>query len=303
MTQQVNPILIRNTTIYTEKNVLKNASILLSNGIISKIYTDGSEDVVVDARILDGTNLSVIPGFIDGHIHGANGYDVMDATEEALDGIAKVLPQEGVTSFLATTITQAPENIEKALSNVAKYKSKSYHAELIGTHLEGPFVNKKKAGAQPEQYIIKPNIELFKKWQNLANQMIKTITLAPELDLDGEFIQYLAKADINVSAGHTEANFIEMKMAVERGVRQITHLCNAMSGIHHRDVGAIGAAFLLKNVTSEIIADGVHVSNEMLQITYNNLGSDRIILITDAMRAKALGPGEYELGGQPVEVI
>ncbi len=302
MTQQQSPILIKNGTIYSENSILKNVSLLLKEGEIARIVSD--DDINVDdLTVIDATDLHVIPGFIDGHIHGARGYDVMDASEEALDAIAHYLPQEGVTSFLATTITQSFENIEKALVNVAKFPNKPYQAELIGIHLEGPFINEKMAGAQPKKYIIQPNKELFKKWQKLANHQIKTITIAPELDIDGEFIHYLVEEGINVSAGHTDASFDEMKEAVQHGVRQLTHLCNAMKGIHHRDIGAVGAAFQLRPLRSELIADGVHVSKEMLQIIYNNIGSDRIILITDAIRAKALGSGNYELGGQPVKVL
>lgn len=302
MTQQQSPILIKNGTIYSENSILKNVSLLLKEGEIARIVSD--DDINVDdLTVIDATDLHVIPGFIDGHIHGARGYDVMDASEEALDAIAHYLPQEGVTSFLATTMTQSNENIEKALVNIAKFKNKPFQAELIGIHLEGPFINEKMAGAQPKKYIIQPNKELFKKWQKLANHQIKTITIAPELDIDGEFIHYLVEEGINVSAGHTDASFDEMKEAVQHGVRQLTHLCNAMKGIHHRDIGAVGAAFQLRPLRSEVIADGVHVSKEMLQIIYNNIGSDRIILITDAMRAKALGQGNYELGGQPVKVL
>ncbi|RKJ31291.1 N-acetylglucosamine-6-phosphate deacetylase, partial [Butyricicoccus sp. 1XD8-22] len=232
MTQQQSPILIKNGTIYSENSILKNVSLLLKEGEIARIVSD--DDINVDdLTVIDATDLHVIPGFIDGHIHGARGYDVMDASEEALDAIAHYLPQEGVTSFLATTITQSFENIEKALVNVANFKNKPYQAELIGIHLEGPFINEKMAGAQPKKYIIQPNKELFKKWQQLANHQIKTITIAPELDIDGEFIHYLVEEGINVSAGHTDASFDEMKEAVQHGVRQLTHLCNAMKGIHH----------------------------------------------------------------------
>ncbi|MDY0405077.1 N-acetylglucosamine-6-phosphate deacetylase [Virgibacillus sp. 179-BFC.A HS] len=149
---------------------------------------------------------------------------------------------------------------------------------------------------------MEPNIATFDAWQKLSRNMIKTITMAPEHDPDGKFISHLAGKGINVSAGHTSANFADMKKAVSQGVRQVTHLCNAMSGIHHRDIGVVGAAFQLEELRAELIADGIHISPEMLQIIYNNVGSERLILITDAMRAKCMSPGDYELGGQPVKV-
>src|SRR5690625_1135826 len=154
--------------------------------------------------------MSVIPGFIDGHIHGAAGADGVDATEEALDTMAAVLPEEGTTSFLATTITQAPENLDKALINVANYNNKPGQAEMIGVHLEGPFIEKNKAGGQPLAYIIEPDMGQFKKWQEMSGNQIKTITLAPEHDKDGNFIQLLYASGINFSAGHTDSVFSEL---------------------------------------------------------------------------------------------
>lgn len=298
------PILIRNAEIFLEKKGKIRGSIYIENGKINRIYFDkeAPNQLNKNVHILDGTGLTVIPGFIDIHIHGTNGADTMDATEEALDTIAGALPKEGTTSFLATTITQSDKNIEKALMNIARYKNKPGYAEILGVHLEGPFIEKSKAGAQPLQYIVKPDMDLFKRWQTLSGHRIRVITLAPEQDPDGTFIETLVKNGVKVSAGHTETDFIGMKKAVDKGVTQLTHLCNAMNGIHHRDVGPLGAAFLLENLQVELIADGIHVVPEMLQIIFNNIGSDRIILITDAMRAKGLPDGTYELGGRPVEV-
>lgn len=297
-------IYIKNIHILLEDEELSNGGILIENDKIKKIFRENEQPnhLPENVEILNGANLTAIPGFIDGHIHGANGADTMDATEEALDAMAYLLPKEGTTSFLATTITQSPENIEKALKNVAKYKNKAKHAEMIGVHLEGPFVEKSKAGAQPIEYIMEPNLNQFLKWQELSGNNIRTITMAPEHDVDGTFIGYLSKNGINVSAGHTDVGFEGIKKAVGEGVSQLTHLCNAMNGIHHRDIGAVGAAFQLDDLRAELISDGVHVVKEMLQLIYSNIGSERLILITDAMRAKGLPAGDYELGGQPVKV-
>src|SRR5699024_7740738 len=155
------------------------------------------------------------------------GADVMDATEEALDIMAAVLPEEGTTSFLATTITQAPENLDKALINVANYNNKPGQAEMIGVHLEGPFIEKNKAGAQPLAYIIEPDMGQFKKWQEMSGNQIKTITLALEHDKDGNFIRLLHASGINVSAGHTDADFSDMEKAGSRVGRQVINLSNA----------------------------------------------------------------------------
>ncbi|MBY0095803.1 N-acetylglucosamine-6-phosphate deacetylase [Mesobacillus maritimus] len=295
-------LLIKNAKVFTTNQVIEKGSVLIEDGVITEIYSDEPKIRLDDENVIDGANFNLIPGFIDGHIHGANGADTMDATEEALDKIASYLPSEGTTSFLATTITQAPEMIEKALMNIASYQNKSGYAEVIGVHLEGPFVEKKRAGAQPQQYIVEPDLNLFNKWQNLADDKIKTITMAPEHSQDGSFINTLYSNGINVSAGHTDTDFQGMKKAVSEGVRQVTHLCNAMSGIHHRDIGVVGAAFQLEELQSELICDGIHVSPEMMQLIFDHIGSQRLIMITDSMRAKGLQPGDYELGGQPVKV-
>lgn len=287
-----------------ENEIIENGCVVIVNEKIQAIYRNGDlpSDLPRAATVINGMGKNLIPGFIDGHIHGANGADVMDATESALDSIAEVLPKEGTTSFLATTITQQQESIEAALSNVSDYQSKAGYAEVIGIHLEGPFIEKSKAGAQPVEHILQPDIDLFRKWQKLSNDQIKTITMAPEHDPNGTFIQFLRESGVNVSAGHTNSGFAEIKNAVKHGITQLTHLCNAMNGIHHRDIGAVGAAFQLDKLRAEIIADGIHLSPEMLQIVYDNMGSERLILITDAMRAKCLQAGNYELGGQPVTV-
>jgi N-acetylglucosamine-6-phosphate deacetylase len=293
---------IKYASVYLRDEIIENGSVLIEDGRFTSVIRGEMTALPDNVEEIDGTGLHLIPGFIDGHIHGANGADVMDGTVEALDTIAAALPREGTTGFLATTITQSPENMEAALKNAAAYQSKSGLAEMLGVHLEGPFIAKNKAGAQPAAYITDPDIEQFRRWQQMSGNQIKTISMAPERDKDGSFIEYVSRSGVNVSAGHTDAGFSEMEEAVSRGVRQVTHLCNAMSGIHHRDIGVVGAAFLLEDLRAELIADGIHVSPEMLSLIFTNMGSERLLLITDAMRAKCLNKGDYELGGQPVTV-
>ncbi|WP_343753860.1 N-acetylglucosamine-6-phosphate deacetylase [Lentibacillus halophilus] len=297
----MNRIYIKNAVIHTETDGMIQGSLLVENQVIKAIYEEEMTPPQ-EATVIDGGGRHLIPGFIDGHIHGAAGSDVMDATEEALDTMAMALPKEGTTSFLATTITQAPENTDNALANAAAYESKRGQAEMIGVHLEGPFIETSKKGAQPLEHIMEPNTEQFDEWQRLSGNNIKTVTMAPELDKTGEFIRHAAASGVNVSAGHTDAGFESIKQAIPYGLRQVTHLCNAMNGIHHRDIGAVGAAFQLNELRAELIADGIHVSPEMLELIFFNMGSERLILITDAMRAKCLQPGYYDLGGQSVRV-
>jgi N-acetylglucosamine-6-phosphate deacetylase len=248
---------------------------------------------------------TLVPGFIDVHIHGVAGADTMDATTDALNTMAGALPMEGTTSFLATTITQKHENIEKALINAADYRE--HHnvpgqAEVLGVHLEGPFINKKRKGAQPEEYILNPDIDLFKHWQDLAKGDIKLVTVAPELENGTEFIRYLDQTGVIASIGHTDAVYDEVKTAVEAGAKQVTHLFNGMRGIHHREPGVAGSALIFKELMVELIADGIHVRPEVIKLVMAAKGADGMILITDAMRAKCLKNGIYDLGGQDVHV-
>ncbi|OLS37881.1 N-acetylglucosamine-6-phosphate deacetylase [Bacillus sp. MRMR6] len=247
----------------------------------------------------------LVPGFIDVHIHGAAGADTMDATIEALETMAKALPAEGTTSFLATTITQKHENIESALENAADYQSHSNgpgKAEVLGVHLEGPFINGKRAGAQPKEYIIDPDINLFKEWQTKANGTIKLVTVAPEMENGTAFIRYLDDTGVIASIGHSDAIYEEMDQAVQAGAKQVTHLFNGMRGLHHREPGVAGSALLFKELMVELIADNIHVRPEVMKLVIQAKGTEGMILITDAMRAKCLKNGIYDLGGQDVSV-
>ncbi|GLB59817.1 N-acetylglucosamine-6-phosphate deacetylase [Cytobacillus sp. NCCP-133] len=303
----MNRLLLKNAKIILENTLLDSGFILIEN---EKIIEAGSMDelpaVDENTKVINlSPDLTISPGFIDVHIHGVGGADTMDATPEALTTMATVLPEEGTTSFLATTITQEKEKIEAALTNAALYQKEqnsSGKAEVIGIHLEGPFINESKAGAQPRNHILDPDIELFKRWQNKANDTIKLITLAPEKADGYEFIRYLSKNGVVASIGHSDALYTEMEQAAKAGATQVTHLFNGMRGLHHREPGVAGGALLLKELIVEMIADGIHVRPEMIKLALNAKGLDGMILITDSMRAKCLKNGHYDLGGQNVTV-
>ncbi|KOP71242.1 N-acetylglucosamine-6-phosphate deacetylase [Cytobacillus solani] len=301
-----NRLILKNIEIYTEAGVINNGFIKIDTGKIAEIGSMSELTSIEDYHemaMLD--HYTVIPGLIDVHIHGVDGSDVMDGTKEALDRMSAALPKEGTTSFLATTMTQSEEAIQHALINVAKYMETQLFtkkAEILGIHLEGPFVNKKMAGAQPIQYIIKPNVDLFKKWQQLSNGNIKLVTLAPEIDGCLELIHYLRDTDVIASIGHSLSTYEETKEAINAGVTHATHLFNQMSGLHHREPGVVGAVFLQKELKAELIADGIHTTPEIVKLAYKIIGHDRLILITDSMRAKCLKNGTYDLGGQDVTV-
>ncbi|WP_042464154.1 N-acetylglucosamine-6-phosphate deacetylase [Neobacillus dielmonensis] len=306
METKSNSILLKGIQIYSEDKWINNGYLKIKN---QKIVELGAMETLSSQEEFEVIDLPLgykaIPGFIDVHIHGANGADTMDATQEALDIMSHALPGEGTTSFLATTITQEESQIEAALNNAGKYINKYQSpgkAEILGIHLEGPFVNKTKAGAQPIQHIIDPNLELFKKWEEVSADTIKLVTLAPELPNGIELVKYLKEKGIIASIGHTDATYEEVIEAIEAGVNHVTHLYNQMRGLHHREPGVVGAAFLKDELKAELIVDGVHVHPDMVKLAYKQKGKKGIILITDAMRAKCLKNGNYDLGGQDVTV-
>lgn len=298
-------IVLINAKIYEENQIIPDGFIKIKGmkiketGWMSKYKADDQSNVI------DLQGQVVIPGMIDIHIHGTAGADVMDGEIASLETMVKALPQEGTTAFLATTMTQSNENISKALKNTANFiknYQKPGQSEILGVHLEGPFVNPSMAGAQPVEYIILPEIPLFEKWQKLAEGSIKLVTMAPEQKGGLELIRYLKQNGVVISIGHSDAKFTDVKNGIEAGVTQVTHLFNQMKGLHHREPGVVGAALLLEELYAELIVDGIHVCPEMIQLAYRNKNSEKLILITDSMRAKCLKNGEYDLGGQLVSV-
>lgn len=292
-------MLIENVTVVNNDDIQENVDVYIVDGEIRKI---GNQLNLIADETIDGSNLYLFPGFIDMHIHGSAGKDTMDATPEALHTIGRSLVEEGTTSYLATTMTQSSKEIEAALRNLAVFKSDENEADMIGIHLEGPFISKKCAGAQPIQHIIPPTIALFEHWQQISGNRIKEITVAPEVEDGFEFVKTLAKQGVIVSIGHSDATFHEMKKAISFGVRQGTHLYNQMRPFHHREPGVVGGTLLLPQIKAEMIVDFVHSHPQAVRLAYQMKGAKDIILITDAMRAKGVPYGDYELGGQLVVV-
>ncbi|MEY9970082.1 N-acetylglucosamine-6-phosphate deacetylase [Lysinibacillus sp. RC46] len=296
-----NTLLISNVTIVNHDEAPIKGDLFIDNGRIIKISHNLSDQAEC---YIDGKNKNwlLLPGYIDMHIHGSAGHDVMDATQLALHQMARSLVQEGVTGFLATTMTQSIEAIESALSNVAQFENNDDEASLLGIHVEGPYVSKKRAGAQPIEYIILPSAEQFTSWQNISKQRIKQVTIAPEVEGGFTFIEALKDLNVIASIGHSDASIEEVDKAIALGVRQATHLYNQMRPFHHRQPGVVGAVLLEDQVKTEIIADFVHSHPQAVKLAYRIKGANGIILITDAMRAKGLHYGNYDLGGQTVHV-
>ncbi|MFJ7976131.1 N-acetylglucosamine-6-phosphate deacetylase [Peribacillus sp. NPDC096379] len=296
---------IVNLAVYSENETYKNGYIKVVDGIIAEVgpFSQYKKDDTTKVIELSPT-YQVIPGAIDVHIHGAANADAMDATSTALTTMAQTLPKEGTTSFLATTMTQSTEAIEEALRNAGEYMTnqKNNLAEVVGIHLEGPFIAPIRKGAQPLSHIIDPDVALFNKWQETAQNQIKLVTLAPEQPNGLELTAALKESGVVASIGHSDATYEQVDQAIQAGSSHITHLYNGMRGLHHREPGVLGAAYLRDELFVEIIVDGIHSRPEMVKLAYNQITSDRMILITDSLRAKWLKEGTYDLGGQPVNV-
>lgn len=254
------------------------------------------------------------PGFIDIHVHGGGGADVMDATIEAFETMAFTHGQRGTTRFLLTTVTASHEELIQVSQAVKKWNGQLNAAKAsnqltshsgalpLGIHLEGPYISAVKKGAQNGAFIRPFSMEEFKDYQEESDQLIKLITLAPEKLDDLEIIKQLRDQDVVVSVGHTEATYEEVEAAFQHGAKHVTHLCNAMPGIHHRSPGPIAYALNHDGLTVEFIPDGLHVHPAMIQLALRAKKEDEIAIVTDAIRATGMDDGKYELGGLPVDV-
>jgi len=285
--------------------IYKNIDIILKDRVIEKGFIEFDEGVIknfgenTDVPGEDMSGHFIMSGFIDTHVHGTEDNDAMDGDPASIEKISDNLLKEGTTSFYATTMTMAEAKIEAALTAIAKADVKG--AKLQGIHLEGPYINPDYKGAQSAEKILKGDKEQFFKWQKLSGDKIKIVTLAPERQ-DKAFLDALIKEGIVISMGHSSADTADFKRAYELGIKRVTHCFNAMPKIHHRDLGLAGMALLYDDVMCEIIADKIHTSEETLAFFTKLKPADKITLVTDAMRAKNLKDGTYDLGGQEVTV-
>lgn len=258
-----------------------------------------SPDIPEDAVDLKGA--LVIPGLVDVHIHGAMGADFSHGDKEGLTAMASHLLAEGITSFAPASMTLPYETLEKAYCVAAEFSEASPEncARLMGIHMEGPYFSEKKKGAQNGAYLKNPDFEGFKALYEGCSGLIRIADIAPELPGAEEFIRQ-AKALCTVSVAHTDAGYEDAKMAFDTGATHLTHLYNAMPGIHHRNPGVIPAAAENENVRAELICDGLHVHPASVRLAFSIFGGSRMVLISDALRCCGMPDGEYELGGQAV---
>ena len=288
----------KNATVYVEGEGLKKCSVEFDEIIRNIGKNSNAEEVVLPADAI------VLPGFIDQHIHGAGGSDAMDGTIENLKIIAETVASEGTTGFLATTMTQSKENILKAMHAVKSYRENAYEtgARVLGIHLEGPFIAAAHKGAQPLEYVVVPNAEVFDEYNAASGNVIKIVTLAPEVEGATELIKHLTAQGIVSSIGHTGAKCADIQEALKAGAGNVTHTYNAQSALHHREIGTVGSAMLFDELNCELIADAIHVSVPAMKLMVKSKPHDKLTLITDAMRAKGIPDGVSELGGQVVYV-
>ncbi len=294
--------LIKNGLVLDFQKGFQVRDILIDSGKIASI--DKKIEVSEEGfEVLDAEGFYVVPGFIDVHTHGAAGIDIMKADSYQLNDLSLFFASKGVTSFLATVMTDSKENIERALENICFAMEKgTCGAQIAGINMEGPFINPKYRGAHPIEHILKPDVAIIDEFIARAGNNIRLVTAAPELDGIWEIIRRFEKESIVFSAGHSGIDFAAAKEAFRGGFKHVTHLFNAMTGIHHREPGLVGAALDSDSVTVEIIPDLIHVHEAVIQMVVKCKTPDKAVLITDSILATGLGDGKLEFAGGTITV-
>lgn len=283
---------IRANEIFTEEGIIKDACLTIEDNLIKGLNRNDDNCKEINLK-----GYRLIPGLIDMHIHGANGFDTMDASYDSLNEISKYLAKNGVGAFLPTTVTSEWNKIINALKNVKDTIPKGVEgASILGSYVEGPYICAKHKGAHPEEFIRKLSIHELQELINASENTIRVVTIAPEIEGALDAIRFLKENNINVSMGHTDALGEEVRSATNAGANIAVHVFNAMRGIHHREPGSAGAFMILDEVYTELIADGIHVHPDIIKMILRCKGPDKTCLITDCMMAGGLSDGEYMLG-------
>jgi N-acetylglucosamine-6-phosphate deacetylase len=292
-------LLIINCKLFNAQDDEQTTSVLIENGVIAQIGQ--IEPGIACDNTLDAQGRIIAPGFIDVHIQGAGGADVLDATPEALQAIARTCARFGTTGFLATTVFK-PNQDNRHLSLAAEYTGKDLGgANLLGIHLEGPFISHQKKGMILPECICMPSKQVFDEIQEMTDGHLRMMTIAPELPKSLGIIHSLVGADIIASFGHSNATYEQTLDGFEAGISHVTHLFNAMPSIHHRAPGPLIAILQTETITAQVITDGVHIHPAVLKLVYEKLGPERTIPITDGMQAIGLGDGMFIYNGVEYE--
>ncbi|HTT32589.1 MAG TPA: N-acetylglucosamine-6-phosphate deacetylase [Methylomirabilota bacterium] len=299
--------LIHAGRVLTPASEIADAGILIREGVIEAVGPRAGMTLPSGALEVHAMDKTAAPGFIDIHIHGAGGHDVMEADSTALSAVTKKVAQFGTTSLLATTVTASPEDTCRAVERIAKYIPQQHAAqpsgtEIIGIHFEGPFISKERPGVHPPRWIQLPSAELLGRFLQAAAGNARLMTIAPEVLGATQCIEAAQKAGVVISIGHTNATYEQARMAIAHGARSATHTYNAMRPFTHRDPGVIGAVLTSPEINAELIADGIHVEEGAMKLLLQAKGAERVILVSDGLSATGMPDGKYMLGDFEVTV-
>jgi N-acetylglucosamine-6-phosphate deacetylase len=290
---------------YTPLEAIENPLVVIEDGHIVSIAPRATTHVPQNARFLDLADSILAPGFIDIHVHGGAGHDVMHPGDDALARMERHFAKHGVTSYCPTTVTAPVDVTLSALDRLAlahRIPRNDGRAKPVGMHLEGPFISHAKRGVHPPENLLEPSVELFEKFWNAASGRVAVMTVAPELRGAEEMIRVASSRGVCISLGHSNATIAETELGIQAGARHATHTFNAMRPLDHREPGVLGAVLAENGLTADLIADGIHVHPEVVSLFLKAKGPDRAVLITDAISATGMGDGKYRLGGFEVEV-
>ena len=288
---------------------IRDAVIVVDGARIAAIGHRGEIAVPRGAQEFSAAaGVTVIPGFVDVHIHGAGGHDVMEGTEEAFDAVTATVARRGTTSILATTVTASPEDTCRSVAAIARATKRGEaglvdaRAEILGVHFEGPFISVARRGVHPAEWIAAPAVGLLDRFVEEAEDTARILTLAPELPGALELVREARRRGMVAAMGHTDASYAEAEAAIAAGVRHAAHVYNAMRPFSHRETGVLGAVLTAHNVTAELIADGVHVDDAAIRLLLAAKGVARTVLVSDGTAATGMPDGRYRLGSFEVNV-
>ncbi len=290
---------------FTPLEAIENPVIVIEDGIIAAVQPHAAMPIPQNARFLDLADAIIAPGLIDIHVHGGAGHDVMQAGDDALSRMERHLAAHGVTSYCPTTVTAPLDATFGALERLAKSEKanrEGNRAKPVGLHLEGPFISHAKRGVHPPENLVEPSVELFERLWQAASGRVTVMTVAPELPGAAEMIRNVVSRGVCISVGHSNATLAETETAISAGARHATHTFNAMRPLDHREPGILGAVLGDDRLSADLIADGIHVHPEMVNLFLRAKGPERAVLITDAISATGMGDGKFRLGDFEVEV-
>jgi N-acetylglucosamine-6-phosphate deacetylase len=303
------PIVIRADRAFTPFEEISDAVVVIQGSKIAAIGPRGKVDLPRGVREIKSDGRTLVPGFVDVHIHGAGGHDVMEGSREALEIITATVAARGTTSLVATTVTASEKETRDSVAGIAhyilntsQYPARELSAEVLGIHFEGPFISPARRGVHPEKWIVPPSTELLAQLLGEARGTAQILTLAPELPGALELISAARRAGLVVSLGHTDATFEQAQAAIEAGASHAAHVFNAMRPFSHRGTGVIGAVLTSPKVSAELIADGVHVDEAAMRMLVELKTPERVILVSDGISATGMPDGKYQLGMFEVKV-